>query len=274
MKVGLAEFPLWTFRASSCLVSGLCLLAIAHLTGSALLPRPQEWRGMAIAALFNITAWQMFIAAGLRLTGSGEAAVVAFTMPLWAVFFAWLFLREPLGLRGAAALALGLAGIAVLMTRDMAALIRAPAGVALILAGAIGWAIGTLIQKRRHFSLNAMALAGWQLTIGALPMVAMVPILEPLRFPVVSTTAWLMWAYTTFPALVFCYAAWFQVVKLMPVTVASISVLLVPAVGVLSGAFILGEPLGLREVTALVLIGAALALVLLLPARREATAAA
>jgi len=274
MKIGLAEFPLWTFRASSCLASGLCLLAIARLTGSALLPRPHEWRGMAVAALFNITAWQMFIAAGLRLTGSGEAAVVAFTMPLWAVFFAWLFLHEPLGLRGAGALALGIAGIAVLMTRDLAALIRAPAGVALILAGAIGWAIGTLIQKRRRFSLNAMALAGWQLTIGAIPMVAMVPIFEPLRIPDVSVTAWLMWVYTTFPALVFCYAAWFQVAKLMPVNVASISVLLVPAVGVVSGALLLGEPLGLREAAALVLIGTALALVLLLPARREAPAAA
>ncbi len=272
MKIGLVEFPLWTFRASSCLVSGLSLLAIARLTGSPMLPRRHEWRGMTIAALFNITGWQMFIAAGLRLTGSGEAAVVAFTMPLWAVFFAWLFLREPLGLRGAAALALGIAGIAVLMTRDLAALVRAPAGVALILAGAISWAIGTLIQKRWRFTLNAMSLAGWQLTIGAIPMLAMVPLFEPLRIPEVSPMAWLMWAYTTFPALVFCYAAWFQVVKLMPVNVASISVLLVPAVGVLSGALILGEPLGLREAAALMLIGAALALVLLLPARRVAAA--
>jgi drug/metabolite transporter (DMT)-like permease len=268
MKIGLAEFPLWTFRASSCLVSGLSLLLIARITGSPMLPRPHEWSGMAVAALFNITAWQMFIAAGLRLTGSGEAAVVAFTMPLWAVFFAWLFLREPLGLRGAAALTLGIAGIVVLMTRDIAAIVRSPTGIALILAGAIGWAIGTMIQKRRRFTLNAMALAGWQLTIGAVPMLVMVPVFEPLRIPDVSATAWLMWAYTTFPALVFCYAAWFQVVKLMPVNVASISVLLVPAVGVLSGALILGEPLGLREITALLLIGAALALVLLLPPRR------
>ena len=274
MKIGLAEFPLWTFRASSCAAAGLCLLAIARIAGYPVLPRPQEWRAMALAALFNVTAWQMLVAAGLRLVGSGETAVVAFTMPLWAVFLAWLFLREPLGVRGAAALALGIAGIAVLMTRDVAAILRAPAGVSMILAGALGWAIGTLIQKHRRFSQNAMAFAGWQLTIGAVPMLVMVPAVEPLQWPVASTEAWLTLAYTTFVALVFCYAAWFQVVKLMPMTVASISVLLVPAVGVVSGAVMLGEPLGWREVAALLLIGAALSLVLLLPARQKAAAAA
>lgn len=274
MKIGLREFPLWTFRASSCLTAGLCLLALARASGARVRPRADEWAGMAVAALFNITVWQMFVAAGLRLVGSGEAAVVAFTMPLWAVLLSWLVLREPLGLRGAAAIGLGTAGIVVLMTRDVAALIQAPAGVLMILAGAIGWAIGTLIQKRRRFSLNAMALAGWQLAIGAVPMLVMVPVVEPLRMPAASAGAWLALAYTTFVALVFCYAAWFKVVRLLPMTVASISVLLVPAVGVLSGAAMLGEPLGWREIVALVLIGSAQALVLILPARRTAAAAA
>jgi len=274
MKMALGEFPLWTFRASSCVAAGFCLLAIARAVGQPIVPRAHEWRAMALAALFNVTAWQMFVAAGVRLIGSGEAAVVAFTMPLWAVFFAWLFLREPLGVRGGAALVLGMAGIVVLISRDFGAIVRAPGGVSLMLAGAIGWAVGTLIQKRRRFSLQAMAFAGWQLIIGAVPMLAVVPVLEPLRVPAVSATAWLLWVYTTFIALVFCYAAWFQVVRLMPMSVASISVLLVPAVGVISGALMLGEPLGLREVAALLLIGSALALVLLLPARRAAEAAA
>lgn len=273
MKIGLREFPLWTFRASSCLTAGLCLLLLARASGAALRPRAGEWLGMTVAALFNITIWQMFIAAGLRLVGSGEAAVIAFTMPLWAVLLAWLVLGEPLGWRGAAAVALGMAGIVVLMTRDVAALVRAPAGVLMILAGAIGWAVGTLIQKRQRFSLNAMALAGWQLTLGSVPMLAMIPVFEPLRFPDVSAAAWLALAYTTFVALVFCYSAWFKVVHLMPMTMSSISILLVPAVGVLSGAAMLGEPLGWREILALLFIGTALSLVLILPARRPAAAA-
>lgn len=274
MKIGLAEFPLWTFRGSACFIAGLCLLAIARAAGEPVMPPPGEWRGIGWAALFNITLWQVFIAFGLRLVGSGQAAVLAFTMPLWTVFLAWLILREPLGLRGVAALGLGMAAIAVLLSRDAAAVVHAPAGSALIVAGAVAWAMGTVIQKRRRLSLNAMALAGWQLTVGALPMLAMIPLLEPLRLPDVSARAWVALVYTTFVALVFCYAAWFQVVRLMPMTVAAISILLVPAVGVVSGALMLGEPLGLSEVAALVLIGAALSLVLLLPARRGAPAAA
>lgn len=270
MKVALAAFPPWTFRGVSAAAAGLCLLALARAAGYPLRPRRGEWTGIALAAAFNITIWQAFVAFGLRLVGSGEAAVLAFTMPLWAVFLGWLVLREPLGARGVAAIALGMAGIAVLMSRDIAAVLHAPAGVAMIIAGAVGWAIGTVIQKHRRFSLHAMALAGWQLALGALPMLAMVPLTEPLRWPAVSGTAWLAFAYTTFLSLVFCYAAWFQVVRLMPMNIAAISVLLVPAVGVIGGAVLLGEPLSWREVIALVLICTAQALVQLLLARRAA----
>lgn len=272
MKIALREFPVWSFRASSCVAAGLCLLALAGLTGERVRPRRDEWRDIGLAALFNITLWQVLIAFGLRLIGSGEAAIVAFTMPLWAVFLGWLVLREPLGARGIAAIVLGMAGIAVLLSRDVGAVIRAPAGVSLIVAGAIAWAIGTVIQKRRQFSLNAIALAGWQLALGALPMIAIIPFVEPLRWPDASAGAWQALAYTTFISLVFCYAAWFRIVRLMPIAAASISILLVPAVGVIGGAVMLGEPLGLREAAALLLIGTALALVLVLPARRPATA--
>lgn len=272
MKFALREFPVWTFRGFSCVVAGLCLLALAGLAGGRVLLRRDEWRGLGLAALFNITVWQVLVAFGLRLIGSGEAAVVAFTMPLWAVVLGWLVLREPLGARGAVAIALGMAGIALLLARDFGAVIRAPAGVSLIVAGAVAWAIGTVIQKQRRFSLNALALAGWQLTLGALPMIAIVPFVEPLRWPAASAGAWEALAYTTFVSLVFCYAAWFRIVRLMPIAAASISILLVPAFGVIGGAVMLGEPLGLREAAALLLIGTALALVLVLPQRRAAAA--
>jgi hypothetical protein len=46
--------------------------------------------------------------------------------------------------------------------------------------------------------------------------------------------------------------------------------LLVPALGVASGALFLGEPVGAREIIALAFTAAALAFVLLVPARQHA----
>ena len=50
-----------------------------------------------------------------------------------------------------------------------------------------------------------------------------------------------------------CYLTWFETLRRLPPTSASTGMLLVPVIGVVSAAFILGEPLGFREVAAMVL---------------------
>ena len=56
--------------------------------------------------------------------------------------------------------------------------------------------------------------------------------------------------------------------------IAGIGTLLTPVIGMVSGAAVLGEPFGWREILAVVLIGSALALVLIVPALRPRAAAA
>ncbi len=268
MKIALQEIPLWHFRVGTCLVAGTALLLIARLLGNAIAPPPEEWRGLALSALFNVTVWHVFVAYGLLIVPSGHASVLAFTMPLWAVLIERLVFGETISRRNAVALGLGVAGVIVLLARGYAEVSAAPLGAALVLVAAIGWAIGTLIQKRRRTSLSSVAMAGWQILIGSLPMIAIMPIVEGVHWPQASTLAWMAAAYTTFVALVFSYFAWFTIVRLMPVNVASISSLLVPVVGVCAGAILLDEPFGWREVLSLLLIGSALTLVLVLPKPR------
>jgi drug/metabolite transporter (DMT)-like permease len=274
MKLGLLEFPLWTFRGTSSLAAGLSMLALARMAGGGIVPRRDEWPGLLLAAAFNVTLWQMLVAYGVRLVPSGQAAILAFTMPLWAVALGCLVLRERLGLRGATALALGAAGIGVLISRDLTAIAAAPAGVATVIAGAIAWAVGTLIQKRRRFSFGAMAQAGWQLVLGSIPMIVLVPVFDTAPAAPISGVAWLSWGYTTFLSILLCWYGWFRVIQMMPMSAASIGILLSPPVGVISGALMLGEPVGGREVAALVLIGTALALILLVPSAAAKPASA
>lgn len=268
MKIALAEIPLWHFRVGTCLVAGSTLLAVARALGNTIAPPPEEWPSLALSALFNVTVWHVFSAYALLIIGSGHASVLAFTMPLWAVLLERLVFGVRISRRNAVALALGVAGVLVLLTRGYAQVSEAPLGAALVLVAAIGWAVGTLIQKRRHTSLSSVAMAGWQILIGSLPMIAIMPLVEGVHWPQASTVAWIATAYTTFGALVFSYFAWFTVVRLMPVNVASISSLLVPVVGVCAGSILLDEPFGWREVLALLLIGTALALVLVIPQRK------
>jgi len=274
MKIALSEFPVWTFRAWSCLFAGLCLLGLARLSGGPLMPPSREWLGLSLAALCNVTAWHMFVGYGVVLVASGHAAVLAYTMPLWVVVLGTVFLREPLELQSVIGMALGLAGILTLVSADFETLGKAPAGAFLILFGAMAWAAGTLIQKHRRTVLPTLALSGWQLVIGSIPIFLVMPFVEGVHLPQVSWEAWAAGAYLTVVALVVCYFVWFKIVSLMSANRASISALLVPAFGVVSGALVLGEPIGWREALALVFVVAALILVLTVPAEKRAHRAA
>jgi drug/metabolite transporter (DMT)-like permease len=265
MKIALSEFPIWTFRGWSCLAAGLSLLVLARLSGSRMVPPADEWRGLTVAALCNVTAWHLLIGYGVVLVASGHAAVLAYTMPLWVVLLGYLFYRQPLDMRSIAGLALGLAGVLTLVSPDLASLGKAPLGALLILLGAMAWAMGTLIQKHRRTVLPILTVSGWQLIIGCIPILVTMPLVDGFQVPDVSGRAWAAGAYLTFIAVVVCYYLWFKIVSIMPVNRASISSFIVPAVGVASGAIILGEPFGWREALAMTCVAAALLLVLTAP---------
>lgn len=268
MKIALLEIPVWTFRAWTCVAAGLCLLALARAAGGAVRPAAGEWRKIAVAALFNVSAWHMLVGYGLILIASGQAAVLSFTMPLWSALIGVAVLGETLSRRLIVALALGVGGVAVLLSRDLAAVGESPVGAVLMLAAAVSWAIATLYQKRQRWRVQTLALAGWQLLIGAIPIFLALPFVEGFHVPDASMTAWLATAYLVFVALVFAYFAWFKIVSLFPATIAGLGTLLTPVVAMVSGSIVLDEPFGWRELMALLLIGGALALVLIVPAMR------
>ena len=106
---------------------------------------------------FNVTIWQVATAYGTILMESGHASLLAFTTPLWVALMNATIFREKLNARLIIAIALGIAGIFVLMSRDLDHLGTAPLGAACVLTAAIGWAIGTIYQKRQKWTISVPA---------------------------------------------------------------------------------------------------------------------
>ena len=148
MKIALTELPVWWFRAACVWSGGLGLIAIARLSGRSLLPPPGERRPLLVCALFNVLAWHLFTGYGISLMPAGRAAIIAFTMPLWAALIASLVLGEPLTRAKVIGLGLGLAGLAVLIGQDLVVVHRAPLGALFMLLAALAWASGTVAVKR------------------------------------------------------------------------------------------------------------------------------
>jgi drug/metabolite transporter (DMT)-like permease len=264
MKVAVGELSPWTFRTVCVVVSGAGLMALAAAAGERVaLPR-RLWPPLLAVALLSVTGWHLFSAFSLVHMGGGRGAIVAYTMPVWAALFSALYLKERLSPRRLGALALGMTGVALLIGPDLLGFGDSPTGPLLMIGAAICWAGGIVVMKGERWPIGIMALTGWQLLVGGVPIVLAWLVVEPQ--PDLSRLTWagaLATLYAATVALIFCFAAHNKVVTLLPATAAAVSTLAIPVVGLLSSAWLLGEPVGWREAAALLLVLAAIAMVLL-----------
>ncbi|MCK6449478.1 MAG: DMT family transporter [Alphaproteobacteria bacterium] len=268
MKLALAEIEPWTFRVACLGIGAIGLFAIAAARGQTLVPARAERRALVLVSLLNITGWHLFSAFGLALMGAGRAAILAYTMPLWAMLAARMILGEKLTAARVLGLVLGFGGMLVLFGAEIEGIGAAPWGALCMLAAAVSWGAGTGFMKAHPWRMTATVLTGWQMAIGGVPvLVGFFFVGRPPAAAGISATAWLALAYATTIPMVFCHYAWTRLVGLVPAGAAAIGTLAIPVIGVISSAPMTGEAVGPREVLALGLVLAALSIVLVLPAR-------
>lgn len=252
MKLLLVELPPFSMRIA-CVVIGVALLLGIALARRERLGVPAGlWGRLVLASLLNVTAWMGAAALSLVWLAAGEATIVCYTMPVWASIFAWALLGEPPTPRHLLALALGLAGLLVLVLGQGVdvGLAKLP-GVAAALTGAVLFSLGTVVTKRWPVALPPTASAAWQLLLGSVPLLLGALLLERPDFGALSAGTWAIMLYGGIGPLGLCYLAWFAALRRLPAAAAASGTLLTPVIGVGAAALLLGEPIGLRELVAL-----------------------
>lgn len=265
MKLALAEIPVWTFRGSCTASGAIGLFLIAYFSGQTIRVPAGHWRMLALTSFCNVTLWNVFIGYGLTMLPSGRAAIIAYTMPLWTVLLSRWVLHERLTTRRIFGVALGMAGMILLIGSELSVVKAAPLGAALVLGGAFAWALGTVLMRRYPVSLPTTSLTAWQLLVGGLPIMIGAPILDWGTWQPIGIKATMGLVYNMFFVFIFCYWAWFRIATSAPPTVAALSTLMIPVVGVFSGIWLLGESPHWQEYAAMVLVIASLATVLVPP---------
>ena len=264
MKIALSEIPPWTFRTLSLVFGGIGILILAKTSGQVLSIPKNQFLPLLAVSMLNVTGWHLGSAHGISHMQAGRAAIVGFTMPLWATIAGSLVLKEKVTVQKIFGLFLGLTGLFILLQPQLASVGDTPIGVAFMLGAAISWGMGTVLLKYFNWTMPTVLLTGWQLTLGSLPVIAGTILFEPyLSISRLSLHAVLAMLYVIVFPMLFCHWAWFTVVGIFPASVAAISTLAIPVIGVLSSAVVLGEGLGIRELTALVLVITAVGIVLL-----------
>lgn len=262
VKVLLHEWPPLFSRGVAGVAASLLLAAIALGRGERLSFPVRELPRLTFAAFTNVFAWMGFGTVAMKYLPISEAALLAYTMPIWTMLFAWPALGERPTLRGVAALVLAFAGLAVLFSGHGFAFDSGKLmGVALALGAAVLFAFGS-VTARKPLPLAPLALVAWQVGLGCLPMILIGLAIEHPDLGALSPRGWVLMVYMTLGPMAIAYVTWFAALRRLEPAAATTGSLGVPIVGVCAGALFLGDPFGLREVVALVLTLAGVALAL------------
>jgi drug/metabolite transporter (DMT)-like permease len=263
--IAVREVSVWTFRAFSLVGAGLALLALARARGESLRIPRAHWGTVLAASLAYLVVWNVASTYAAVLIPSGQAAILGFTMPLWAALIAWAFLNHRPGTRVLAALAIGGLGVVLLIVDGVDAYAKAPLGFALGLLAGLGWAVGTVILKSRPTPVSPLVLTGWQLLVAAVPIAIGAVTFGSGEWFMPSTTTLLVIGYITLVPMAIGNAAWFAIVGLLPANIAGLSAVMVPVVAMVSGALVHGEPLGPVQWVSMVCCALGVGLALLRP---------
>ena len=146
MKFLLTEMPPLTMRAlGSGMLAVLLLLGAFAFRVPLHVPHEQRPR-LVLFSLLNITAWMAFGTLALRWLTASEAAILAYTMPVWAALFAWPILGERPGPARIAGLILGFGSIVILFAgRGVELGLEKLPGLGFILASALFFALGAVL---------------------------------------------------------------------------------------------------------------------------------
>jgi drug/metabolite transporter (DMT)-like permease len=260
-KYLLSELPPLTLRGSTGVVGAALLALLAVVRGQSLLVGRKMWLRLMLAALLNVTGWMVLMGLALLWLPASEAALIAYTMPVWASMLAWPVLGERPTLLRTIALVMAFAGLAAIMGGDglSASRDKLP-GIIMAIAGSFGFALGTVLAKRLPLKMEPIPAAAWQIGLGCLPVAVVGLLIETSHLNHVTTLGWWLLVYSILIQFCIAYVSWFAALRRLPASIAAIGTMAVPVIGVVASAIALGEPLGPTQIAALVFTLAAVVL--------------
>jgi drug/metabolite transporter (DMT)-like permease len=261
-KYLLSELPPLILRGTTGVVGASLLALLAILRGQSLRVPREQWPRLVLAAFFNVACWMVLMGLALLWLPASEAALIAYTMPVWASLMAWPILGERPNLLRVISLVMAFAGLSAIMGGNgFAASVEKLPGIIMALGGAVGFAVGTILAKKLPLHLPPLSAAAWQIGIGCLPVAVAGLFIETADVAALTNLGWILIVYSTVIQFCVAYVSWFAALARLPASVAAIGTMAVPVIGVAASALALHEPLGLGQIAALVftLAGVALA---------------
>jgi drug/metabolite transporter (DMT)-like permease len=272
IRVGVQEVPPFLLAAIRFAIAGALLYAWMRLKGT---PSPtfREWRlATLMGAMIFLVDYGCVFWAEQRVP-SGIAAVILATIPLFIALLEIGILRtQRLTVRLAAALLIGLAGVAVLMNHSVS-LGEVPidqAGALALLVAALTWSFATILSRKLPLPASKPMSAAAQMLAGGVQLFmlsAATGEFSRFRVHAVSWNAWFSLVYLIAAGSIAGFTAYIWLLHYESPTKVGTYAYVNPIVAVAIGYFLGGESVGARTLLGTLCVLASVITITTTPAR-------
>ena len=251
-RIAMEAIPPLSFRVIIGLPAFLLLLILGYKKVKTVKIPKNNIKSLLLISFFNVTLWQILMLYGITMLGGGRAAVLTYTMPVWATIFAAIFGYEKINFSIIVSLILGMIGIFFLSIEIN--IFENIFGFLITLSAGLSWAIGTMIVKYGGIKSDGLVVAGWQQLIGIIPIIPFALYFDLNNFGDIELKHVLIIFYGIFFSSAYTYWAYFTVLQKFSVNITSISVMTVPVLAVLIDYLMIDFPFSTLDLLALIFI--------------------
>lgn len=238
IRFALESFPPYLLMGIRFTLAGALLFGFLRVRG-AVMPTLKQWRNAAWVGILLLVCAMGSVALAEQSVSSGLAAMMAATVPLFAMLFSMLWRNFPTR-REWLGVILGLVGVAVLSFEGN---LRAnPLGLALLVFAPTCWALGSIWMGHLDMPQGAMSNAAEMLCGGAILLVLGLLRGEHIITPVTPNAVLALAYLATFGSLATLTAYAYLLKTVSPALATSYS-FVNPAIALLLGVLIGGEQL-------------------------------
>jgi len=262
MKLGVTHFPPLTFRAISMWLGLPVLYAAVRWMKADLRIARNDLPELGKLTVTNMLVWHVLAIVSVQALSSGRAAILGYTMPIFSALWGRAMFGERLAPRQMLGVAAAAVGVMLLLWHELAQMAGRPWGALGMLAAAAAWGLGTQQLRRTHIAASTAALSWWMTVATTVVMTVLALLLEHDRWQAPDTPTMFAIAYNA--ALIFGFAqpVWLVLARGLPPAASTLSVMMIPVLGAVSGAVALHETLHWQDGAAVLLMGVAIASVL------------
>lgn len=258
IAVAVETLPPFLMTSARFLVAGVVLYAWARSRGAAA-PTPRQWLGSAAVGFALLLVGNGGIAWAEQRVGSGVAALLVATTPLWIALLDRICFGARLSARAFLGVLAGLAGVGLLVGAGPMDVL----GSAVVLLGALAWAAGSIGARHPSLPSQPSIAAGMQMITGAVLLAiagASAGEVGQVRIEQISVSSVLAFGYLVVVGSLIAYTAYAWLLRSpAPAVLVGTYAYVNPVVAVALGAVFLQEPLsGWTPVAAVAILAAVL----------------